>query len=104
MTSAITTTYNFDRVIQRRTTDSIKWKKFGDDVIPMWVADMDFVSAEPVIQALRQRVDHGIFGYGVPSEELRAVIRERLARLYHWRIKDDELFFSPGLVTGLNVA
>ena len=78
MTSAVTTTYNFDQVIERRTTDSIKWKKFGDDVIPMWVADMDFVSAEPVIQALRQRVDHGIFGYGVPSEELRAVIRERL--------------------------
>jgi len=104
MTSAITTTYNFDQVIERRTTDSIKWKKFGDDVIPMWVADMDFVSAEPVIQALRKRVDHGIFGYGVPSEELRAVIRERLARLYHWRIEDEDLFFSPGLVTGLNVA
>jgi len=96
--------YDFDQVIERRDTDSIKWKKFGDDVIPMWVADMDFVSAEPVIQALRQRVDHGIFGYGVARDALRVVIRERLERLYQWRIEDEELLFSPGLVTGLNVA
>jgi cystathionine beta-lyase len=102
--TAKTMKYHFDRVIERRTTDSIKWKKFGDDVIPMWVADMDFPSPEPVIQALRQRVDHGIFGYGVPSNELRGIIRERLGRLYHWRIEDDDLLFSPGLVTGLNVA
>jgi cystathionine beta-lyase len=104
MTPGMTTTYNFDQVIDRRTTDSIKWKKFGDDVIPMWVADMDFVSAEPVIEALHRRVDHGIFGYGVPSDELHGVIRERLNRLYHWRIEEEDLFFSPGLVTGLNVA
>ena len=96
--------YDFDRVIERQGTDSIKWKKFGDDIIPLWVADMDFVSAEPVIQALRRRVDHGIFGYGVPSDELRGVIRGRLSRLYHWRIEDDDMFFSPGLVAGLNVA
>lgn len=98
------TAYHFDQVIERRGTDSVKWKKYGDDIIPMWVADMDFPSAEPVNQALHQRVDHGIFGYGFASDELRAVIRERLERLYRWRIEDDDLLFSPGLVTGLNVA
>jgi cystathionine beta-lyase len=96
--------YDFDRVIERKSTDSIKWNKFGDDIIPMWVADMDFVSAEPVIQALRQRVDQSIFGYGFASDDLRAAIGERLERLYHWRIEDGDLLFSPGLVTGLNVA
>ena len=96
--------YDFDRVIERRGTDSIKWKKYGNGVIPMWVADMDFISAESIIKALHQRVDHGIFGYPLPSEELRAVIRERLGRLYHWEIEDDDLIFLPGLVTGLNVA
>jgi cysteine-S-conjugate beta-lyase len=104
MGNSKTMKYDFDQVIERRNTDSIKWKKFDDDVIPMWVADMDFVSAEPVIQALRQRVDHGIFGYGVARDALRIVIRERLERLYQWRIEDEELLFSPGLVTGLNVA
>ena len=96
--------YDFDRVIERRGTDSIKWKKYGDDVIPLWVADMDFASAEPVIQALRRRVDHGIFGYPAAPDELHDVIRDRLDRLYHWDAGNNDLFFSPGLVTGLNVA
>ena len=96
--------YDFDRVIERRGTDSIKWKKYGNGVIPMWVADMDFVSAEPIIHALHQRVAHGIFGYTFLSDELRVVIRERLKQLYSWEIEDDDLLFSPGLVTGLNVA
>jgi len=69
--------YDFDRVIERRGTDSYKWKDYGDDVLPMWVADMDFVSAEPIIQVLHQRIDHGIFGYTRPTLELRTVIQER---------------------------
>ena len=96
--------YDFDRAIERRGTDSIKWKKYGAGVIPMWVADMDFVSAEPIVKALHQRIDHGIFGYTLPPDELRIVIRERLKGLYSWEIEDDDLLFSPGLVTGLNVA
>lgn len=70
--------YDFDKVIDRRRTDSNKWKKYGDEVIPLWVADMDFISAEPIIQALHKRVDHGVFGYTRPTKELRNAIQERL--------------------------
>ena len=96
--------YDFDRIIERRGTDSNKWGKYGDDVIPLWVADMDFVSPAPVLQALHQRVDHGVFGYTLPTGDLRTAIRERLRRLYQWDVKDEEILFLPGLVTGLNVA
>jgi cystathionine beta-lyase len=95
--------YDFDQVIDRRGTDSYKWKDYGDDVLPMWVADMDFVSAEPIIQALHQRIDHGVFGYTRPTLELRAVIQERLKEVYQWEIGEEEIVFLPGLVTGLNL-
>jgi cystathionine beta-lyase len=74
--------YDFDTVRERRGSDSAKWKKYGDDVLPLWVADMDFISAEPVLRALHQRVDHGFFGYTRPTPELCSVIPERLKRLY----------------------
>lgn len=96
--------YDFDRVIERRGTDSYKWKKYDEEVIPLWIADMDYISAEPIIQALHQRVDHGIFGYTRPTDELRIVIRERLKRLYQWDIQYEEIIFLPGLVTGLNLS
>jgi cystathionine beta-lyase len=95
--------YNFDRIVERRKTDSYKWKDYGDDVLPMWVADMDFVSAEPIIQALRQRIDHGVFGYTRPTLELKTVIQERLKEVYQWEVGEEEIVFLPGLVTGLNL-
>jgi cystathionine beta-lyase len=95
--------YDFDRVIERRGTDSYKWKDYGDDVLPMWVADMDFVSAEPIIQVLHQRIDHRIFGYTRPTLELRTVIQERLKKVYQWEVNEEEIVFLPGLVTGLNL-
>jgi cystathionine beta-lyase len=55
--------YDFDELPERRATECEKWHKFDEDVLPMWVADMDFTSPEPVIRALRERVDHGVFGY-----------------------------------------
>ena len=58
--------YDFDGVLERRNTDSMKWNKYDDAVIPLWVADMDFVSADPIIEALHQRVDHRIYGYTLP--------------------------------------
>ena len=73
--------YDFDQEIERKGTDSHKWQKYGDDVIPLWVADMDFVSAQPIIDALRQRVDHAVFGYTQPPRGLSFVIGERLRRL-----------------------
>lgn len=96
--------YDFDRVVERRNTDSMKWNKYDDAVIPLWVADMDFVSADPIIEALHQRVDHRIYGYTLPPQELRTLIQERLKRLYEWSIREDDIVFLPGLVTGLNLS
>ncbi len=95
--------YDFDRVIERSGTDSAKWKKYGEGVLPLWVADMDFISAEPILRALHRRVDHGVFGYASPGEELCQVIQERLKKLYGWEIQTHEIVFLPSLVAGLNI-
>ena len=96
--------YDFDTVIERRGTDSNKWGKYGPDVLPLWVADMDFVSAAPILRALHERVEHGLFGYTRPAPDLYEAVRDRLARLYDWEVLDEEIVFLPGLVSALNVA
>jgi cystathionine beta-lyase len=96
--------YDFDQVIDRAATDSFKWTKYGPGILPMWVADMDFVSAEPIVEALHRRVDHRVFGYTGPMPELREVIRERLRRLYDWEVAEEEIVFVPGVVPGLSLA
>src|SRR5512137_240286 len=95
--------YDFDRVVERRGTDSAKWQRYRDDVIPLWVADMDFVSAEPIIQALHERADFGVLGYGWPPQELRQVIQDRLMKLYGWEVQEEQILFLPGIVPGLNL-
>lgn len=96
--------YDFDQIIERKGTDSIKWQRYGNDVIPLWVADMDFVSPEPIIQALHERLEHRVFGYTRPGMELINIIQERLARLYAWDVLPEHIIFVPGVVTGLNLA
>jgi cystathionine beta-lyase len=96
--------YDFDTIRDRRGSDSAKWKKYGDDVLPLWVADMDFVSAEPILRALHERVDHAFFGYAMPLAELCQTILNRLKSLYGWDARDEEIHHLPGLVTGLNFA
>ena len=96
--------YDFDRIIERRNTDSIKWGLYPDDVVPMWVADMDFVSAEPIVRALSERAAHGVFGYSRPSQALIPAIQQRLSRLYGWNVHAEDVIFLPGIVTGLNIA
>ncbi|GAB4430555.1 MAG: PatB family C-S lyase [Anaerolineae bacterium] len=95
--------YNFDQYIERRGGESYKWNDYGDEVLPLWVADMDFAVPEPVIRALHERVAHGIFGYGRPSPKLLDVICDRMQQLYHWTVSPEQIVFLPGLVTGLNV-
>ncbi len=97
--------YDFDQIIDRRHTDSVKWRRYSkeEDVLPLWVADMDFAAPEPVLRALEERVAHGVFGYGLPPDGLREVIQERLARLYGWRVETGDIFFVPGVVTGFNL-
>lgn len=94
----------FDRIFPRLGSDSEKWSRYPPEVLPMWVADMDFRSPEPVIQALRERVEHGIFGYGTEPWALREVLVERLSRLYGWHVAPEAFVFVPGVVTGFNLA
>jgi cysteine-S-conjugate beta-lyase len=95
--------FDFDHAPDRRGTDSGKWAYFGPDVLPMWVADMDFTSPPAIVEALQERVAHGVFGYGWDNANLRAAVVERMARLYDWHIKASDIFFLPGLVSGLNL-
>jgi cystathionine beta-lyase len=95
--------YDFDQAPERRGTDSAKWAYFGADVLPMWVADMDFASPPAIVEALQARVAQGHFGYGWDNPQLRAAVVQRLAVRYGWEIAPEAIVFLPGLVSGLNV-
>ncbi len=96
---------DFDAAPERRGTDSIKWGRYaGRDVLPLWVADMDFPVAPAVTEALERRVRHGVFGYAAPWPSLVEAVQEHLQREYGWPIEPAWLVWLPGLVTGLNVA
>ena len=98
-------TKHFDHPIDRQGTASQKWEKYqGDDILPMWVADTDFMSPPAVIKALHERIDHGIFGYTNVPTELNDLVIDRQKSLYGWQIDSDWLVWLPGLVCGLNLA
>jgi len=100
-----TEAFDFDKPVERRGTASMKWEKYKDnDIIPMWVADMDFRSPPAVIRAIQQRTAHGVFGYTVTPEELNQQVVSMLRETYDWSVKPEWLVWLPGLVTGLNVA
>jgi len=97
--------FNFDQLIDRTQSSSEKWQKYaGTDVLPMWVADTDFQSPPAVIEALTQRIEHGIFGYTEIPDSLNAVFTERMQRMYSWSLAAEQLIWLPGLVCGLNLA
>ncbi len=96
---------DFDIPVERRNTSSIKWDRYkGRNVVPMWLADMDFRSPQPVIEALRERVEHGVFGYTFAPELLYETVIGMLKREYDWEVHPEWLVWMPGLVTGLNLA
>jgi len=98
-------TFNFDTPPDRRGTDSQKWQKYaGRDVLPMWVADMDFEAAPAITEALRRRVSHGVFGYSRPVKSTTDAVLGALASRYGWGIDPSWIVWLPGLVCGLNVA
>lgn len=101
--------FNFDEIIERRNTDSIKWSKkrlkedFGaEDSIPMWVADMDFKAAPPILDAIVARAKHGVYGYGHISDEfLEAAVAWQKKR-NGWIIDKEWILFTPGIIPALN--
>ncbi|MBB1488238.1 MalY/PatB family protein [Oceanospirillum sediminis] len=97
------TSHNFDQILRRDQTDSIKWQRYqGQDVIPMWIADMDFASPDAVIQALQSRVAEGVFGYGSVSSSMKDALCGWYARHHNWVITPESIVWLPGLVCGLH--
>ncbi len=106
-------TYNFDEIIERRGTDSIKWNgsprgvkaaSIGGDLLPLWVADMDFRSPQVVLDAIAKRAAHGLFGYTVAPAAYLAATREWLARRHGWEVETDSLVPVPGVVPSIQIA
>jgi cysteine-S-conjugate beta-lyase len=96
---------NFDLVINRRVPDRLnKWTWYPKDVLPLWVADMDFRSPEPILDALRRAVDHGVLGYELASGALKTTVAARMDRLYGWQVKPEAVVAVTGVVSGFSVA
>lgn len=93
---------DFDNVINRRDTGSVKWDRYAPDVLPLWVADMDFQSPQEVISALKERVEHGVFGYTHAATDFKETIAARMLKKYGWEVHPDWINFIPGVVSGLN--
>ena len=96
--------YDFDELLPRAESECIKWHYFDEDVLPMWVADMDFRSPEPVVEAIVERAQCGVFGYAGELCGLREAIAARMLERYGWRVEPDWIVFVPGVVTGFMMA
>ena len=96
--------YNFDEFIPRRNTNSVKWDEAAqDDIIPLWVADMDFRVLPQITEALRQRVDHGVFGYThVPDSYYESVIRWFKDRHGLQGVKQSDIIYTSGVVPAIS--
>lgn len=99
--------YNFDKIIERKQTNSIKWdfnqRIFGrEDIIPMWVADMDFQVPEEVVEALVNRAKHGIYGYSDQMNGTNEAFINWMRTRHGWKIESDWIIFFPGIVPALN--
>lgn len=97
-------TFDFDQVFDRHHTGSTKWSRYPADVLPMWVADMDFAAPPVIVQALQRRLEHPLLGYSVAQEGLREAIVADLWNKYAWRVQPQELIFLPGVESGFNMA
>lgn len=95
----------FDEVIDRRNSSASKWQKYaGQDVLPFWVADMDFAAPSFIMDAIQQRLQHPILGYTRTPAELNASFLDWLERNHGWRVPEQWLVWLPGVVTGFNLA
>ncbi|WP_293868001.1 MalY/PatB family protein [uncultured Alsobacter sp.] len=97
-------TFAFDTVIDRLGTGSSKWSRHPSDVLPMWVADMDFAAPPAVVAALQDRLAHQVLGYAVAQDGLRETIVAAMAQRYGWTIAPEDLVFLPGVEPGFNMA
>lgn len=97
--------YNFDRLPNRRIPGILnKWTYYPEDLLPMWVADMDFPAPKPILDAIREAVRHGVLGYELPSKTLLETVAARMDRLYGWKVKPEWVIPVTGIVNGFNFA
>jgi cysteine-S-conjugate beta-lyase len=96
---------DFNKVPNRRNPNNHnKWNYYPRDVLPMWVADMDFPAPKPILKALHKAVDHGVLGYESPSKALKETVAARMDRLYDWKVKPEAVIAVTGIVSGFSVA
>ena len=96
----------FDKIIDRTPSYALKWEKYkGHDVLPMWIADTEFRCAEPILDALKERTEHGLMGYTLPADHVTAnqAVVDWLDRQYDWQISSDWIVWTPGVVPAFNV-
>ena len=101
--------YDFDKVHSRMNTNCAKWDAvkflFGsEDVIPMWVADMDFPAARPIVEALKERAAHPFYGYSMNGKGLTEAVVNRVKKKYGWKIEPEWVVYTPGVVSALTAA
>ncbi|MFC6340263.1 putative C-S lyase [Pseudomonas sp. CCM 7891] len=96
--------FDFDKIHSRLGTGSTKWSRYPQDVLPMWIADMDIAAPPTVLEALHARLDQQILGYSVAGDNVREAIVADLWAKYAWRVQPDELLFLPGVEPGFNMA
>lgn len=96
---------NFNIIPDRRKNINLtKWTIVSKDLLPMWVADMDFPAPKPILNALHKVLDHGVLGYELPGKILQETITSRMERLYGWKVKPEAVLAVTGIVSGFSVA
>lgn len=95
--------YDFNKIIERRNTNCSKWDEGDKDVLPMWVADMDFEVLPEILEAVKKRAAHGVYGYTKFSDEYYNAVISWVKEKHHWDIKKEWIVYSPGIVTGINL-
>ena len=97
--------YDFDEIIERRGTGSVKWDESPSaDVIPMWVADMDFKAAPAILEAIRKRAEHGVFGYALVEDDYYEAIISWFQRRHQWTIRREEILYTTGVIPAMSCA
>ena len=96
--------YNFDKIPERRNTNSVKWDSYPADRLPLWVADTDFEVCPKILDAIRKRLEHPVLGYSLDDPELLQVVCSRMLERYGWHVVPEDLILVPGIVSGFNFA
>ena len=96
--------YDFDEIIDRRGTSCVKWDEAPEGVIPMWVADMDFKAAPAILDAIRKRAEHGVFGYTLVEDDYYEAIISWFQRRHGWTIQKDSILYTTGVIPAMSCA